>query len=257
MLDELGSDSMRYTLILLCIFVFLLTTGCGLIPMTQMTVMDKQHYQSNKVAVSKKQSDKSRIHNERLVEQSSNSHLFARLNHPLTLVAISTDITKNKRNGKKDQTMSNAKGQIDISVTSSQNGQNSNHGNGMNDSSANSNNTTNNGTTGSNSSSSNSDSNSNGNSGSGSNSDSDPKYEAAQQKAAKLQNTDQKVTADQANIYDQPVETSNVVDQVFKGQVVHVSNTQVDKDDDEIWCNVTGNDGSKDFSGWISYNDLQ
>jgi hypothetical protein len=81
----------------------------------------------------------------------------------------------------------------------------------------------------------------------------DDKYQAALKKAKELQNTDQQVTADQGNVYQEPAEKSSILLQVIKDQKLHITDTKVDKDDAEIWCYVSGNDGQKDIVGWVSY----
>ncbi|MCH5584251.1 SH3 domain-containing protein [Shimazuella sp. AN120528] len=85
----------------------------------------------------------------------------------------------------------------------------------------------------------------------------DEKHQAAMKKAEELKGTDQQVTADQGNVYENPDEKSNIIQQVIKDQKLHIDNTKVDDDDSEIWCFVSGNDGQKDITGWVSYQILE
>lgn len=85
----------------------------------------------------------------------------------------------------------------------------------------------------------------------------DKKYQAAMKKAEELKGTDQQVTADQGNVYENPEEKSNIIQTILKDQKLHIGNTKVDKDDAEIWCYVSGNDGQKDIIGWISYQIIE
>jgi hypothetical protein len=85
----------------------------------------------------------------------------------------------------------------------------------------------------------------------------DAKYEEAKKKAAELVNTKQSVASDQGNVYENPKENSSVLLQIVKNQSIHVDKTEVDKDDAEIWCYVTGNNGQQDFTGWISYTIIE
>lgn len=85
----------------------------------------------------------------------------------------------------------------------------------------------------------------------------DEKYQAAMKKAEELKGTDQQVTADQGNVYENPEEKSNIIQTILKDQKLHIGNTKVDKDDAEIWCYVSGNDGQKDIIGWISYQIIE
>jgi hypothetical protein len=85
----------------------------------------------------------------------------------------------------------------------------------------------------------------------------DEKYQAALKKAEELKGTDQQVTADQGNVYENPEEKANIIGQVLKNQKLHIDNTKVDNDDAEIWCFVSGNDGQKDIIGWVSYQIIE
>jgi hypothetical protein len=85
----------------------------------------------------------------------------------------------------------------------------------------------------------------------------DAKYEEAKKKAAELVNTKQTVSSDQGNVYQNPKEDSSVLLQIVKNQSIQVDKTEVDKEDAEIWCYVTGNNGQQDFTGWISYKIIE
>jgi hypothetical protein len=85
----------------------------------------------------------------------------------------------------------------------------------------------------------------------------DEKYQAALKKAEELKGTNQQVTADQGNVYENPEEKSTIIQTILKDQKLHIDNTKVDQDDAEIWCLVSGNDGQKDIIGWISYQIIE
>jgi hypothetical protein len=228
---------MRQLSILASIIVFSLTTGCGLIPLNQFQAEEKKPEKST--IVQKEYAQNKTIENHKKKKQSSNQ-LFENMKRSLAIVKPIDQAANNEHLALTPPTASNDPQQTEDPDTTT----------GTGTVQPQPNDTTNGGTG--------TDNSNNATGGKdGGNAQEDPKYTEAKKKADDLKNTNQTVTAEQANVYESAVETSTVILQVLKGQNLHIGDTQVDRDDYEIWCYVTGNDGSKDFSGWISYNNLK
>jgi hypothetical protein len=218
---------MRHITILIIACSFLVVTGCGLVPPTQMNTKEKQQQQleveskqkpsNTKVPVANQQPEENTV--SKVDKQGKPKHM-----HPSTV----TEPSQIESFPPENNSPPKQENEPPLDNPASGN-ENSSAGNG------------NTGT---------------GNMDNG-NTEGDKKYAQAQRKAEELKNTDQVVTAEKGDVYQEAIETSTVVQQVIKDQKLHVGDTQVDKDDFEIWCYVTGNDGTKDFAGWVKYNILK
>jgi hypothetical protein len=207
---------MRHITILIIAFSFLVVTGCGLMPPTQIKTKEKQHHQleveskqkpgNTELAVAKQQPEKQT--ESKVDEQEKPKQM-----HPSTVT--NPRQIESLRPEKNSPPKQKNRPPLDNPASG------------------------------------------NGNSSAGYGTGGDPKYAEAQKKAEELKNTDRVVTAEKGDVYQEAIETSTVVQQVIKDQNLHVGDTQVDKDDYEIWCYVTGNDGTKDFAGWVQYNILK